>query len=168
MIKKVADTLKLTKKFWADVGNKIAVWVQRDTSKGIFQNDTQGLHYLSSQYTDYKSRGFAAKSRPGKIKPYYAVSTDRTTSFVNMMVTGELMKSLKVKDSTELGVTMKYGHGGKYGLNLNKIEGNRIYGREVMGLNTENQKKVKAEIEKAVDKNLRRWAKEEIKINVGW
>ena len=165
--KKLADTLKLTPTFWKKLGSYIAKWVREDFKNGVFQNDMQKLPYLSRQYTDYKSRRMALKTQPGKrLRSYYAQSIQSNqTSYVDMTLTGKLKDSLRPVKSDSRSVTMSYSPADK---NPEKIAGNRIYGREVVGLNDKNRDKVFDRILKEIDENLLSWAREEIKINIGW
>jgi hypothetical protein len=72
---------------------------------------------------------------------YYAAQIASTeTSFVNMILTDKLRKSLHVVRTLGNGVESGYEPGDKA---EGKILGNRRFGREVLGLSDENIKKVK-------------------------
>lgn len=132
----------------------------------------------SSTYTfdkagDYRRKGLffgnkKANLRKGKnittgkrLEGYQGVTiTSRETSFVNMILTGQLFKGLRVKRYDGEGVEIGYDPKDR-----KKIEGNRVYGREVVGLNDENIAKVKEMLIKAMGDNLK-GEMEDININV--
>jgi hypothetical protein len=181
-------------KTWKRIGKLVTQCIREDAIDGVFQNGRSDT-YRSEQYKKYKrndmrryttgeGQTFSDKSgyffgttffrnekanlRKGqqittgkRLKAYQGVSiTSRETSFVNMILTGQLFRGLKVKSYDETGVTIGYDS-----KDAMKIVGNRAYGREVVGLNDDNIKKVKEELIKGIDENLRKEMKD-IKINV--
>jgi len=160
-IRLLKDIVELAPKFWRELGGKIAKWVREDFVGGKYQNDMQRDRYRSRQYVKYKANDM--KKLDGKrLKAYYARGIDSNeTSFVNMILTGRLMKGLKPRKWDNYSVTMGYES-----VDAGKILGGQKYNREVMGLNTENRDLVKQEIIKEFDRNQIEWRKEPINIYI--
>ena len=101
--------------------------------------DYRGRRYYGSKKALKKGKkGFTSGDR---INGYYQQPIESTnTAFVDMTLTGRLKKSLIVKENLPNGIRSGYSTSDD---NPGKIEGNRKYGREVLGLSDENQDKVK-------------------------
>ncbi|HOI28205.1 MAG TPA: hypothetical protein PLZ15_00490 [Melioribacteraceae bacterium] len=176
--------INLGKSFWKKLGANIIKWVRDDFQRGIFQNNKSGLDYKSDEYKKYKAndmRRFTtgegqtfsdktgyffgktyfhnkkAKQKKGKsyttgqrLKEYYGTSIEsHQTGYVDMTLTGQLKKGLAVKDVSDNSVTLGYNSA-----DAGKIEGNRKYGREVVGLNDNNIEKTRDMIIQEMKKNL--------------
>jgi hypothetical protein len=166
-------SIGLTPEDWKQIGAYANSLIQNDMTAGKFQNNKSGLQYLSAQYKRYKANAMRRLTKGGKLKDFdpshdykgkrlygkkkkvdlgkgkrisglYAQSIESTnTAFVDMTLTGRLKKSLHVVKTFVNGVTCGYNPGDKA---EGKIIGNRKYGREVLGLSTENQLKVRQKI----------------------
>lgn len=131
----------LTKEDWRKIGAYANKLIQNDFAVGKFQNNRSGLSYRSQEYKRYKVNGMKKISGQGRLKIYYGQPIESTNvSFVDMTLTGRLKKSLAIKQDLPNGIRSGYSTSDK---NPGKILGNRRYGREVLGLSDENQKKVK-------------------------
>lgn len=149
------------KKLWARIGKLVAQWIYKDAQQGIFQNG-QSDTYRSAQYKKYKANDMRRFTDNKRLKSMYAASiSSHETSFVNMILTGQMFRGLKVKkvmpDGVEVGYEPK---------DAKKIEGNKKYGREVLGLRDENIQKVKAELINSLDDELKKEMKD-ITIDIG-
>ena len=156
----------------------------RDNFKeGKMQDGKSGLQYKSEQYKKYKANAMKRltktkvkkesttgieylgrkKSKSGKrLSGFYAKAIESTqTAFVDMTLSGDLKKGLKVKSVTAQGGIIGYEPE-----DAKKIEGNRRYGREVVGLNEENQEKLKKEIVEIFRKNAQTILAKDIKIQI--
>lgn len=92
----------------------------------------------------------------------YGKSIESTqTAFVDMTLSGDLKKGLKVKSVTATGGIIGYEPE-----DAKKLEGNRRYGREVVGLNEDNQEKLKKEIIEVFKKNAQTILAKDIKIQI--
>lgn len=98
-----------------------------------------------------------------RLKSYKGVSIESTnTSFVDMILTGRTIKSLKPKSSDETGVVMAFGQD-KAGV----ILGNAKRNYNIVGLNNNNRKKIRNIILAQLDNNLKKEIGKTIIINIG-
>lgn len=100
----------------------------------------------------------------GRLWNYAAKSVEsRRIDFVDMTLSGDLKKGLHVVEGS---IT---NYGGKISYepeDAKKIEGNKALGRDVVGLNEENQEKLKKEIVEILKKNAQTILAKDIKIQV--
>ena len=158
---KLGDVLKIQPNDWMRLGELIAKWVRKDMEKGVMQNDTQG-HRYSRQYARYKANEMRRFTDGKRLKQYYASPIESTqTSYVDMTLTGRLKRSLQPLRALSNGVRMAFGSE-----NTGKILGGQKLGRDVVGLNENNQKKTLEWIASQIDEKIEDWEKEEIKINI--
>lgn len=167
----MADKINiLTPQDWRKIGTFANKLIQNDFAEGKFQNNKSNLQYLSQQYKKQKANGMRRVTRGGVLKDFdpshdypgkrlygkkkrvaegkgkrlsgfYGQPIESTnTAFVDMTLSGRLKKSLHVKENLPNGIRSGYNLTDN---NPGKIEGNRKYGREVLGLSDENQEKVK-------------------------
>lgn len=133
------------------------------TGAGQIFSDKSGYFFGTTYFRNKK-----AKTRKGKtyttgerLSEYKGVSiSSRETSFVNMILTGELFRGLKVRSIDNSGVTIGYES-----KDAGKILGNQKYGRQIVGLRDENIKKVKDELVKGLSEELKKELKD-ININI--
>ena len=167
----------LTPQEWKEVGAYANKLIQNDMTAGKFQNDRSNLQYRSQQYKKYKANAMQlqkyrqsrlvnpetgkvlrnmkkkTEKSKGRLFNYYGKQIESTnTAFVDMTLTGTLKKSLRVVRSWASGVESGYESGNSA---VGKIVGNRRYGREVLGLSTENIKKVKDFIQEIMRRHIK-------------
>ena len=119
--------------------------------------------YRSEKYKEYKRLWMAKKTGGTKIKPYVGVSVrSNKTRSVNMLLTGQLIDGLEYHSSDKTSLTMSYKKKDE-----NKIKGNEDLGRDIRTLNEVNIKKVKKQIVKYFDANIRKHIKKNITIGIG-
>ena len=127
-------------------------------------SDKEGYFFGETHFRSKKA-GYSKKKQMGtgkRLKAYYGRTiASRETGFVNMILTGRLMKGLKPRKWDNYSVTMGYES-----VDAGKILGGQKYSREVMGLNTENRDLVKQEIIKEFDRNQIEWGNEPINIYI--
>ena len=100
---------------------------------------------------------------PGtKLKAYRGRSIVSNSSTPNMMLTGTTINGLHYVGSTPYSVTLSYNPS-----DSGKIEGNEKLGRDIRTLNGKNQKKTLALIEDELEKKIKDYEKEVIKIFIG-
>ncbi|OGU83148.1 MAG: hypothetical protein A2W11_13105 [Ignavibacteria bacterium RBG_16_35_7] len=185
----LTNILKLKTSDWSRMLKLCIQWIQADFKVGKMQDGKSNLQYLSEQYKKYKASGMRRLTKSGKAKAFdpsgdyrgnrlygkrkatakgrrvsgfYAKSIESTnTAFVDMTLTGNLKKGLHVKAVTEQGGTIGYEPS-----DAKKLEGNRRYGREVVGLNEENQEKLKKEIIEIFQKNAQTILVKDVKIQI--
>lgn len=155
----IKSIIKLTKSFWNKTGQLAAQWIRADAEKGKFQTPTGKSikDFYNKAYAKYKANRMerfttTKNGKKGqKINAYYGRSTTGTqTSKVDMRVTGDLLDSLKVKDSNNTSV--KVGFEGTKD-NIGKLRGALEYQRLLVGLNDDNINKVKGLIISEFEKN---------------
>lgn len=188
-MKIISDKIvRFTPKFWLKVGGLIPAWIYADCKIGLMQNNGKGYHYKSEQYKKYKANGMrrftkgkasdsgaffnnpkAGKSKKtgfttgGRLSSLKGIPIDSTnTSFVDMILTGRTVKSLKPKTSDEVSVTMAYPPD-KAGIVL----GNKRRGYNIVGLNNQNIKKVRQLIIKQLDDNQKAMLGKKMVITIG-
>ena len=141
--------VKFSKPFWSKVGQWIVNKIRADAGQGVFQTDdpwkkTYSPEYAElkenkmSQITGYTKKGKAKRTR---LEPYKGVSiTSTNTSFVDMTLTGQTLRGLKVRVVTENGTTLAFEL-----RDADKIIGNQRphLNRRLVGLNKKNRTKVR-------------------------
>ena len=145
-------------KSWKEfVGERMGPYMKRHGGHGA------AIRAIAGEWKEYKKSGVDTSSGSGqRLKAYYGRSiASREIGFVNMILTGDLMKGLKPKKWDNYSVTMGFNS-----VDAGKILGGQKYDREVMGLNTENRDLVKQEIIKEFDRNQIEWRKEPINIYI--
>ena len=161
----------LGSKFWNQTGEKFVDWIMADALKGIFQNNTSGYQYASDSYKRLKARYMerTKDSKGGnkgtKVKSYFATSViSNETAFVNMVVSGRTINSLRPIHSDDTSVTVSYA--------TDKIVTDRIIyntprGYDIVGLNTKNREIVRNRIIDEYKKRQIEFIPKNIVITVG-
>lgn len=140
---------------WKRIGKLVTQWIYKDAQQGMFQNGKRD-NYRSEQYKKYKANNMRRFTDGKRLKTKYATSvSSNETSFVNMILSGQLFRGLKVKSFDNTGVVVGYDP-----KDAMKIEGNRPYGREVLGLRDENIQKVKDELMNGLSDELKKEMKD--------
>ena len=161
----IAKITKFTQSFWKQLGVFVAKWIRADAEKGIFQNDKRNDYYRSKGYKAYKLRDM--RTADGKrLKSYFGKRiSSNETSFVNMTLTGDLLRYLAPKTATDDSVSVAFRMQDYW-----KVKGNERFGRLLLGLREENKQKVAkmigAEIAENIKKNLTKRIEGEININL--
>jgi len=166
------DIIKLDAPFWKQLGEFLSNKIRLDASEGKFQNDRSGFRY-SPQYAKYKAngmrrvtftnRGRSVKgSRLKKANGRFTQGNKRTggtrgsisstnVAFVNMELTGQTLRGLRYRESTQNSVTI--GYNPNDGM---KILGNKNkHGYDILGLSTENQALTRDMISDEIKENIK-------------
>jgi len=96
----VKPDAKVMSKLAQDAIDKITL----DASKGKFQNDKSGLPYQNDTYRKYKANGMRGIRTGKKLKAYANQSTDTTTSFVNMRLTGRTLRGMRASSKPDTAI----------------------------------------------------------------
>lgn len=116
-------------------------------------SDKEG-YYFGKTYFRNKKAGFSKKKGFGtgeRLKGYKGVSIESgETSFVNLILTGQMFRGLKPISSDEMSVTMSYAQ-----KDAGKVLGAKRFGRIITSLNKSNIEKVKEELVKEYDKHIK-------------
>lgn len=185
----LSNIVKLKIPEWTRLLQHCVQWIRADFKDGKMQDGKSNLQYISQQYKRYKANGMRRLTKGGnpkdfdpshdykgkrlygkktptakgsRVSGYYAKAIESTnTAFVDMTLTGNLKRGLSVKAVNETGGTIGYNPE-----DAKKLQGNRRYGREVVGLNEENQEKLKKEIVEIYEKNAIDILAKDITINI--
>lgn len=178
---RLSNILQLKPNEWKTMLQHCVQNMRANFKEGKMQDGQSGLQYKSEQYKKYKANAMKRftktkvkkekttgieylgrkKSKSGKrLSGSYAKAIESTqTAFVDMTLSGDLKRGLKVKSVSATGGVIGYEPE-----DAMKIEGNRRYGREVVGLNEANQEKLKQEIIEVYKKNAQTILAKDFKI----
>ena len=148
------DMLKLPRSLWAKVGGKAATKIVTDSDKG-FGTSESGKRYKFKGYTPK----YAAKKAAGKAGPKN-VSTDRQVNPPNLRLTNVMLGSIKAQKPTQTGVDVVFRDG-------MKVEYNAKMGRNIFGINKENEKRIIKDLNDHLGKQVGKYAKESVNITIG-
>ena len=150
------DMLKLPRSLWAKVGGKAATKIVTDSDKG-FGTSESGKRYNFN--TVPYSAEYALKKAEGKAGPK-GVSKSRQTSPPNLRLTGTMLGSISAQNATQTGVDIIFRDG-------LKVKGNADRGRNIFGVNEQNEKEIVKNLSDFIGKNVRRYASKPITLKVG-
>lgn len=180
-IKLTSPNIKPGKSFMEKLFVTAKESARTDALKGIMQDKqgSSGLQYFSQQYKKYKlnyMNKFTRNLKSGKTKKqtnspaggFKKLKSVRGMSIVNndisqvnMTLTGQMWNGLGLKDSGS-----DYFVAAFQPKDTGKISGNRVLGREVVGLNDKNIEKLGNIITEQLNKNVENWAKVKVIINI--
>jgi len=148
------DMLKLPRSLWAKVGGKAATKIVTDSDKG-FGTSESGKRYKFKGYTPK----YAAKKAEGKAGPK-GVGKSRQTSPPNLRLTSTMLNSISAQNATQTGVDIIFRDG-------LKVKGNADRGRNIFGVNEQNEKEIVKNLSDFIGKNVKRYASKPITLKVG-
>jgi hypothetical protein len=151
---KIDKSITLGVRQWAAIGQLAVRLIRADASKGVFQTDEPHKNTYSFLYALMKWKGFyfpaekikgqsrkdfvnAMMSKGKKIRPeqYKGLALNTNVSFVDMNLTGQTLRGLKIRAIDETSVTIGYET-----KDADKIIGNARphLNRVLVGLNDKN------------------------------
>ena len=142
---KAENILKLPRTLWAKIGGKAATKIVKDSDKGF--GTTEGTNKRYSFRTVPYTTQYASKKSAGKAGAK-GVSTSKQTSPPNL------------QKPTNVGVDIMFRDG-------LKVKGNADRGRNIFGINEQNEKEIIKVISDYVGKNITKYASKPINISVG-
>ena len=151
---KAEDILKLPSSLWAKIGGKAATKIVEDSDEGFGTSET-GKRYKFKGYTSK----YAAKKAAGKAGAK-GVSASKQTSPPNLRLSGQMLGSISAQKPTNVGVDIVFRDG-------LKVKGNADNGRNIFGINDQNQKEIIKNISDYVGKNVKKYASKQINITIG-
>ena len=152
---KAQDILNLPRSVWAKIGGKAATKIVNDSDKGYGTREGTNKRYKFKAYTtQYASRKSAGKAGPK------GVGTVKQTSPPNLRLTGTMLGSISAQKPTNIGVDIVFRDG-------LKVKGNADNGRNIFGLNSENEDQILKNLSNVVGKNVNKYAKKPINITIG-
>ena len=152
---KAQDILNLPRSVWAKIGGRAATKIVKDSDKGYGTREGTNKRYKFKAYTtQYASRKSAGKAASK------GVSTSKQTSPPNLRLTGTMLNSISAQKPTNIGVDIVFRDG-------LKVKGNADNGRNIFGLNSENEDQILKNLSNVVGKNVNKYAKKPINITIG-
>ena len=152
---KAQDILNLPRSVWAKIGGEAATKIVKDSDKGYGTREGTNKRYKFKAYTtQYASRKSAGKAGPK------GVGTSKQTSPPNLRLTGTMLGSISAQKPTNIGVDIVFRDG-------LKVKGNADNGRNIFGLNSENEDQILKNLSDVVGKNVNKYAKKPINITIG-
>lgn len=142
----VKPDAKVMSKLAQDAIDKITL----DASKGKFQNDRSGFSYQNDTYRKYKANGMRGIRTGKKLKAYANQSTDTTTSFVNMRLTGRTLRSMRASSKLDTAI-ITYDRG-------EIVLGNQKRGYDIYDLSDKNKEFIAERFGKELlDRNIKKY-----------
>ena len=140
----VKPNSKVMSKLAQDAIDKITL----DASKGQFQNGKGGYGYKSDTYRKYKANSM--QGRNGKLKAFKGQSTDTTTSYVNMRLTGRTLRGMRATGNTNTAI-ITYDRG-------EIVLGNEKRGYDIYDLSNKNKEFIADRFGKELlDRNIKKY-----------
>lgn len=156
---KAQDMIKFPASLWAKVGGRIATKIVTDSDAG-FGISISGKNVLGKKK---KHKPYSAKYKilkaAGKAGPKN-VSTDRQVNPPNLRLTNVMLGSIKAQKPTQTGVDVVFRDG-------MKVEYNAKMGRNIFGINKENEKRIIKDLNDHLGKQVGKYAKESVNITIG-
>ena len=151
---KAQDMLNIPRSIWARVGGRAATKIVKDADKGFGTNE-KGKRYKFQGYTDtYRIKKAAGKAAPK------GVSTSKQVSPPNLRLTGQMLNSISAQKPTNVGVDIVFRDG-------LKVKGNADMGRNIFGINQQNEKEIVKNLSDYIGKNVKKYASKSINIVIG-
>ena len=151
---KAQDILNLPRSAWARIGGKAATKIVKDSDKG-FGTTEQGKRYKFKSYTEtYKTRKASGKA------DLKGVSTSKQVTPPNLRLTGQMLNSISAQKPSNIGVDIVFRDG-------LKVKGNADNGRNIFGVNEQNQKEIINNLTNLIGKNVKKYASKPINITIG-
>ena len=151
---KAQDILNLPRSVWKKVGGKAATKIVKDSDKGFGTNES-GKRYKFKGYT----AEYASKKAAGKAGPK-GVSTSKQTTPPNLRLTGTMLNSISAQKATNVGVDIVFRDG-------LKVKGNADRGRNIFGVNDQNEDEIVKNLSDFIGKNVKKYARKPINITIG-
>jgi hypothetical protein len=151
---KAQDMLNIPRSIWARIGGRAVTKIKQDADKGFGTNE-RGKRYKFKNYTEsYKIKKAAGKAAPK------GVSTSKQISPPNLFLTGTMLGSISAQKPTNVGVDIVFREG-------LKVKGNADMGRNIFGINQQNEKEIVKNLSDYIGKNVKKYARKPINIVIG-
>ena len=151
---KAEDILNLPRSVWKRVGGKAATKIVKDSDKGFGTNEAGNRYKFKGSTAEYASKKAAGKAGPK------GVGTSKQTSPPNLRLTGTMLGSISAQKATNVGVDIVFREG-------LKVKGNADRGRNIFGVNDQNEDEIVKNLSDFIGKNVKKYARKPINITVG-
>ena len=149
--------LNIPRSIWARVGGRAATKIVKDADKGIGTRESSNKRYKFN--TVPYSTKYAIRKAAGKAAPK-GVSTSKQTNPPNLRLTGQMLNSISAQKPTNVGVDIVFRDG-------LKVKGNADMGRNIFGINQQNEKEIVKNLSDYIGKNVKKYARKPINIVIG-
>ena len=149
--------LNIPRSIWARVGGRAATKIVKDADKGIGTRESSNKRYKFN--TVPYSTKYATRKAAGKAAPK-GVSTSKQTNPPNLRLTGQMLNSISAQKPTNVGVDIVFRDG-------LKVKGNADMGRNIFGINQQNEKEIVKNLSDYIGKNVKKYARKPINIVIG-
>ena len=149
--------LNIPRSIWARVGGRAATKIVKDADKGIGTRESSNKRYKFN--TVPYSTKYATRKAAGKAAPK-GVSTSKQTNPPNLRLTGQMLNSISAQKPTNVGVDIVFRDG-------LKVKGNADMGRNIFGINQQNEKEIVKNLSDYIGKNVKKYASKSINIVIG-
>jgi hypothetical protein len=151
---KLFEIPKVSNKFMKFVAQDAIDLIISDADKGIFQNNARKKPYKSDTYVKYKRNSMQRFSDGTKLARFKGQSTDTTTEYINMRLTGRTLRGIRASSRRNTAViTFDRGE---------IVLGNKR--TNLYDLRQVNKNKLFRNIEKLYDSKIRRYTAKTITI----
>ena len=170
---KLPDIPKVTNRFMKTLAQLAIDEIQHDASRGKFQNGKSGLRYSNKgakvgfrtikgravNIDSYKNRKAAGMkySNGKKIKGFENQSTDTTTSFVNMKLTGRTLRGMRASSGKQTAI-ITYDRGEIVLGNAKR----KPHGYDIYDLSNENKELILEDLEKLYSQRIKKYVSKDI------
>jgi len=154
---KAQDMLNIPRSIWARIGGRAATKIVKDADKGIGTRESSNKRYKFN--TVPYSTKYAIRKAAGKAAPK-GVSTSKQTNPPNLRLTGQMLNSISAQKPTNVGVDIVFRDG-------LKVKGNADMGRNIFGINQQNEKEIVKNLSDYIGKNVKKYARKPINIVIG-
>ena len=151
---KAQDILTVPRSVWARIGGRAVTKIKQDADKGFGTNE-RGKRYKFKGYT----KSYKIKKAAGKAA-LKGVSTSKQISPPNLFLTGTMLGSISAQKPTNVGVDIVFREG-------LKVKGNADMGRNIFGINQQNEKEIVKNLSDYIGKNVKKYARKPINIVIG-
>ena len=151
---KLPDIPKVTNSFMRTLAQLGIDEIQHDASRGKFQNGKRSLQYKSDTYKRYKRNSMTGIRTGKKLKGFANQSTDTTTSFVNMKLTGRTFRGMRAGSKKDTAI-ITYDRG-------EIVLGNRKRGYDIYDLSKENKELILEDLEALYSQRIKKYVSKDI------
>ena len=151
---KAEDILNLPRSVWKRVGGKAATKIVKDSDKGFGTNEAGNRYKFKGYTAEYASKKAAGNAGPK------GVGTSKQTSPPNLFLTGTMLGSISAQEATNVGVDIVFREG-------LKVKGNADRGRNIFGVNDQNEDEIVKNLSDFIGKNVKKYARKPINITIG-
>tara|TARA_X000001388_G_scaffold77406_1_gene78079 strand:- start:1414 stop:1875 length:462 start_codon:yes stop_codon:yes gene_type:complete len=151
---KLFEVPKVNNRFMKLIAQEAIDLIISDADNGVFQNNARKKPYKSSTYEKYKRNNMQRFTDGKKLKRFENQSTDTTTQYINMRLTGRTLRGMRASSKKNTAV-ITYDRG-------EIVLGNKK--TNIYDLRQVNKNKLFRSVEKLYDRNIKKYTAKTITI----